>query len=117
MTNTRAVDLDHLPETVTAYLAAHNAHDTTTAASFFTTDATVVDDGRTHKGTEAITRWAEETGNAFTYTAAPVRAETVGADRYTVVQHLEGDFPGGQIDLCHHFTLREGRIAGLVIEP
>ncbi|OOC53956.1 MULTISPECIES: nuclear transport factor 2 family protein [Nocardiopsis] len=117
MTSIRAVDLDRLPGTVMAYLTAHNARDAATAASFFATDATVVDDGRTHKGIGAITRWAKEAGNAFAYTAVPVRAETGGEDRYTVVQHLEGDFPGGEIDLRHHFTLREECIARLVIEP
>jgi hypothetical protein len=33
------------------------------------------------------------------------------------VHHLEGDFPGGVVDLRFRFTLREGRIAELVIKP
>jgi hypothetical protein len=36
---------------------------------------------------------------------------------YVAVHHLEGDFPGGVVDLRFRFTLREGRIAELVIKP
>lgn len=35
---------------------------------------------------------------------------------YVAVQHLEGDFPGGTVDLRYRFTLRDGLIAGLAIE-
>jgi hypothetical protein len=34
-----------------------------------------------------------------------------------VVHHLEGDFPGGVVDLHFRFTLRDALIARLVIEP
>ena len=37
-------------------------------------------------------------------------------DRYDVRHHLEGNFPGGQVDLHFRFTLRDGSIARLVIE-
>ncbi|MFL1376659.1 nuclear transport factor 2 family protein [Nocardiopsis protaetiae] len=117
MTDTRAVDLDGLPETVAAYLAVHNTGDPEREAALFTADATVVDDGGTHVGIDAVTSWIRRAEAAFTYTATPVGAESAGRDRYTVVLHLEGDFPGGEIDLRHHFTLRDGRIADLVIEP
>jgi hypothetical protein len=33
-----------------------------------------------------------------------------------VTHHLEGNFPGGQVDLHFRFTLRDGAIADLVIE-
>ena len=36
---------------------------------------------------------------------------------YDVLQHLEGNFPGGVIDLHYRFTLRGASIAELVIEP
>ncbi|PDP84899.1 DUF4440 domain-containing protein [Glycomyces fuscus] len=117
MTDARTIHLDRLPGVIAAYLAAHSTHDAETEASFFLDDATVVDDGRSYEGIGAITRWIREVGAAFSYTATPVGAESAGEGRCTVVQHLEGDFPGGEIYLRHHFTLREGRIAKLVIEP
>ena len=37
-------------------------------------------------------------------------------EHYTAINHLEGDFPGGVVDLHFRFALRDGRIARLVIE-
>jgi hypothetical protein len=44
-------------------------------------------------------------------------ASKLGADRYDVTHHLEGNFPGGTVDLHFRFTLRNGKITRLVIEP
>ncbi|MFJ9348259.1 hypothetical protein [Streptomyces sp. NPDC101237] len=45
------------------------------------------------------------------------RARTTGPDRFVATQHLQGDFPGGVVDLHHRLTLVDGRVASLVIEP
>jgi hypothetical protein len=34
-----------------------------------------------------------------------------------VTNHLEGDFPGGEVDLRFQFTLEGGLIKNLTIEP
>ncbi|MFK0263624.1 hypothetical protein ACIQU1_20125 [Streptomyces angustmyceticus] len=44
-------------------------------------------------------------------------AQQTDATRYIATQHLEGNFPGGSIDLRYQFTLRDGLIERLVIEP
>jgi hypothetical protein len=44
-------------------------------------------------------------------------ASKLGEERYDVMHHLEGNFPGGTADLHFRFTLRNGRIARLIIEP
>ena len=41
----------------------------------------------------------------------------VDVDHYDVTHHLEGNFPGGQVDLHYRFALSDGVIARLVIEP
>ena len=41
----------------------------------------------------------------------------IGDDRYDVTHHLKGNFPGGTADLHFRFTLRNGKIGRLVIEP
>jgi hypothetical protein len=43
-------------------------------------------------------------------------AAHVGEDGYDVIHHLEGDFPGGVVDLHFRFALRDGTIVRLVIE-
>lgn len=46
-------------------------------------------DGRTYRGPAAIGYRLERTGSRYTHTHHTRRSR----DRYTVVQHLEGDFP------------------------
>jgi hypothetical protein len=112
------VDVADLPEVVRRYLRAHDARDSATAAATFTPEATVTDDGRTHQGSAAIGRWLDRSSSEYTYTTTPVGAERHDPDRYTVVQHLEGDFPGGQVDLRYRFVLdAHGRISQLAIAP
>ncbi|MER7674624.1 nuclear transport factor 2 family protein [Kitasatospora sp. NPDC096128] len=116
--HTGPVDFADLPAAVTGYLRAHDAKDATTAVAAFAPEATVTDDGRTYRGTAAIRAWLEQTGIQYTYTATLVGAERHSPDRYTAVQHLEGDFPGGQVDLRYRFVLDEhGSINRLDIAP
>ncbi|MGW1460682.1 hypothetical protein ACWG43_26440 [Streptomyces albidoflavus] len=51
------------------------------------------------------------------YTTTLVGAEREGDDRCTVHQHLEGDFPGGTVDLHYRFPLDQGLISRLDIAP
>ncbi|MFC9227585.1 nuclear transport factor 2 family protein [Streptomyces decoyicus] len=108
---------DALPEVITRYLTAHRAHDTATATSAFTREATVIDDGNTYEGTEAIEGWLNRSATEFTYTIHLTDAQQTDATRYIATHHLEGNFPGGAIDLRYQFTLRDGLIEHLVIEP
>ena len=64
----RTITPDTLPEVVVRYLKAHAAHDTATAVSVFTGDATVIDDGNMYEGTAAIVGWLDRSATEFTYT-------------------------------------------------
>ncbi|MBK3576346.1 nuclear transport factor 2 family protein [Streptomyces sp. MBT65] len=112
----RTIAPDALPEMVIRYLSAHSARDTATAVSVFTDDATVTDDGTTYEGTAAITDWLDRSATEFTYTTRLTGAQYVDATRCTVTQRLEGDFPGGVVDLHYRFTLRDDLVERLVIE-
>ncbi|MFJ9821339.1 SDR family oxidoreductase [Streptomyces sp. NPDC101151] len=105
-----------LPATITRYLKAHRAHDTATAVTAFTDDATVTDDGRTYQGTSAIERWLSRSASEFTYTIDLTGAQQIDATHYIATHHLEGNFPGGSVDLRYQFTLRDTLIETLVIE-
>lgn len=52
----------------------------------------------------------------YSYTAEFTGASTT-ATGVDVGQHLEGDFPGGVVDLNYRFTLDSAAIRRLVIEP
>ncbi|MBB5083575.1 hypothetical protein [Nonomuraea endophytica] len=77
----------------------------------------VVDEGRTHRGTDEIRAWLGRSVSDYTYTTALTAATQIADVHYDVVQQLEGDFPGGVVDLHYRFTLQTDLIARLIIEP
>ncbi|WP_229074454.1 nuclear transport factor 2 family protein [Actinoplanes sp. DH11] len=115
-TNT-AVSWDDLPAVITTYLPAHEARDIAAALAAFTADAVVTDEGRTYRGHDEIRAWLAATGSEYTYTTAFTGAARTAAAEFDVVQHLEGDFPGGSADLHYRFALAGDAISRLVIEP
>ncbi|MEV4512248.1 nuclear transport factor 2 family protein [Dactylosporangium sp. NPDC049525] len=107
----------HLPPAITTYLTAHNARDVDGAITSYAPDAVVTDDGRSYHGPDEIRAWLAGAASEYTYTTELISATQLDQERYDVVQHLEGDFPGGVVDLHYRFTLRGSAIVRLVIEP
>lgn len=114
---TTPTSTDQLPATVREYLASHAARDVDAALRAFAPDAVVTDEGRTFRGTEQVRDFLGHAGAEFTFTTTLVGAQRVDDRHWVATQHLEGDFPGGVVDLVFRFTLRDGRIAELVIAP
>jgi hypothetical protein len=113
----RTIAPEALPGAITRYLKAHRVHDTATAVTAFTGDATVIDDGKTYEGIGEIERWLGRAATEFTYTTELTGAQQTDATRYVATHHLEGNFPGGTVDLRYRFTLRGDLVERLVIEP
>ena len=112
------IPITDLPTTVQTYLAAHTARDTETALAAFTADAVVIDDGHTHRGTGEVRRWLQESSSEYTFTTELTGAQRGDDRQWVAVSHLEGDFPGGVVDLRYRFTLdADDRIAVLTIAP
>jgi ketosteroid isomerase-like protein len=105
-----------LPETVKTFMTALDAQEFDRALATLTPDAVVTDEGRDHTGTDEIKAWLETAVTEYTYTAEFTGASTTDAG-VDVGQHLEGDFPGGVVDLKYRFTLDGAVISRLVIEP
>jgi ketosteroid isomerase-like protein len=103
------------PDAIADYYAASAAGDLDRLVSCFAPDALVVDEGRSYHGVAEIRAWREALASAFTYTLEITGMEQDDAQTYVVTTHLEGDFPGGVVDLENRFTLDDGRIVGLVI--
>jgi NADPH:quinone reductase-like Zn-dependent oxidoreductase len=113
------VDLsgEPLPTAVGRYFDADRDRDLARALAAFTTTATVHDQGETHVGAGRIEHWLTTTWESFSYTARPT-AVTAAEDGTIGVQvHLEGDFPGCEVDLTYHFRIDDGRIGRLDIAP
>lgn len=111
------VAVSDLPEVITKYLVARGEDDLDATTAVFTTDAAVTDEGHTYHGRGQIRGWLGRSGSEYTYTTEVIAAIKVDDAHFTVVQHLEGDFPGGVVDLQFRFTVRADQIAELVIEP
>ena len=110
-----------LPPVISGYLAASDRGDAEALVRCFAEDAVVVDEGQEWRGTAAIRRWRDTVATAYDYTVQVTGAKAVGevdgVERHDVYLHLEGNFPGGEVDLTDRFALRDGRIARLEIVP
>lgn len=115
---TAPLSVDALPSAVRTFVAAHQAHDRETELSCFAEDATVTDEGHTHTGLAELRAWLGKAESEYAYTTEVTGATSTDETHHDVVHHLEGDFPGGVVDLHFRFVLAaDGRIASLVIEP
>ena len=103
------------PEVIARYLRAADEKDFQALAACFTEDGSVVDEGKTYVGRDAIRGWREGTVAQWTYTTTVTGTEQVAGNRYDVAIHLEGDFPGGEVDLTQAFTVSDGLIGHLVM--
>jgi hypothetical protein len=108
---------DEFPDVITRYLAAHRARKTAAALATFTDDAIVTDDGTTYSGLPAIENWLNRSSTEYDYTVELTSAHSTDATHHTATNRLQGDFPGGIVDLRYQFTLRDDLIERLVIEP
>ena len=110
-----------LPAVISAYLAASERRDVDAIVACFSDDATVLDEGKQRRGLAEIRRWREDVDTTFEYTSTLTRWSAVGvtdgAQRYDVTLHVEGNFPGGEVDLVNSFTISDGHIVDLHIVP
>ena len=109
--------MSELPEVIVRYLDAHRARDTATALTAFSDAAVVVDERQTYNGKAAVEGWLENAGAPYTFTIELGAVDRIDDSHYIVTNHLEGNFPGGQVDLRYQFTLEGDLIESLTIEP
>src|SRR6201981_954310 len=115
MTQAAASAAGSLPPVISEYLAASDRAAAEAIVRCFAEDAVVVDEGREWRGTAAVRRWRATVATAYQYTVQVTGAEALGeadgAEHHHVHVRLEGNFPGGQVDLTDRFAVRDGRIA------
>jgi ketosteroid isomerase-like protein len=103
------------PDVISRYYDAAAAGELDALIACFQIDAHVLDEGQHFHGVEAIRGWREGLASRFTYTTTITGTEQTSPDRYVVSTHLEGDFPGGVVDLEQAFTVSDDLIAELLI--
>jgi hypothetical protein len=104
-----------LPAPIAAYFAADMRNGEATER-YFTKEAVVTDEGRTHSGHAAIAAWKLDASTKYSYTSEPVGLEETSSG-YVVTSRVTGNFPGSPVDLRYAFRLERGKIAFLEIAP
>lgn len=103
-----------LPDAIEAYFSADKTGNAQAVAEVFTQNATVIDEGNTYTGRDAIRQWMANASTQYTYTVEPFGIAEDG--QCTIVtSHLVGNFPGSPVDLRYVFVLRGTKIAKLEI--
>ena len=109
--------MSQIPDVVAQYQDAHDRGDVDNALAAFTPDATVKDDGHEYHGSDEIRDWLARASTEFTYTRTLTGADAIDASSWLVTNHLEGNFPGGVVDLRYRFVLTGDLISELEIAP
>ena len=103
-----------LPRPVAEYFSATSAHDVAAMSAPFAKDAVVKDEGREHRGLEAIREWMRETIRKYDFRVEPI--DVSEADGGAVVTgRVSGDFPGSPITLRYRFAFDGQRISRMEI--
>ena len=105
------------PAVITRYFAAQGVRNFDTLVTLFADDAIVIDEGKTRRGTKEIRAWRENVASLYEYTTDLVGVEAADEGEYVARVHLEGNFPGGTVDLHYRFTVDGDSIRRLEIAP
>ena len=97
--------MTQMPDAVARYQEAHDRRDVETALAAFTPNATVKDDGHEYRGRDEIRDWLSRASTQFTYTRTLTSANALDANTWLATNRLEGDFPGGVVDLRYRSDL------------
>jgi hypothetical protein len=104
---------DELPAAVHGFVDGWQGREPDKVVALFADDAVVRDEGKTHRGVDEIRGWVDGSINLFTTTLTFLGAREVDG-MVGSSYRLEGDFPGGVVELEYQFTLDDdGKIAQL----
>ena len=103
-----------LPPTIAAFFRAHNTGQTDDFNNLFTDDALVNDEEQDYRGA-AIKGWIDGAIAKYKPIAEPTDIVQVGNGTIVTAQ-VSGTFPGSPAQLRYNFTLKNGKIAELVIK-
>ena len=104
-----------VPAVITRYFAAQSARDFDTLVTLFADDGVVIDEGQTRRGRNEIRAWRENVASVYEYTTDVLELTATGNGQYAARVHLEGNFPGGTVDLRYRFTINDDTISRLEI--
>ena len=104
-----------LPPVIEAFFQSTNTREFVDFLSLFTDDAHVNDEANDYYGAQ-IADWIEG-ATADAKPTADVTDITRDGDTFAVTAQVSGHFPGSPVQLRYYFTLKESKIATLLIKP
>lgn len=104
----------YLASPIRTYFNARAPQDGDALAAAFTADAIVHDEGRSHRGPQAIRDWWLAAKAKYRHHAEPMEVAEAGG-KIVVKAKVTGDFPGSPAVLSFAFGLDGGRICDLSI--
>lgn len=104
------------PDVIRRYFDAQTGRDFDSLLKLFSDDAVVIDEGKTWTGAAGIRSWRENAASVYEYTTEVVDIRQVDKGQFAAQVHLEGNFPGGTVDLAYRFTLNGQQIRCLEID-
>ncbi len=102
-----------LPPAIAAFFHATNTREYADFLSLFTADAHVNDEANDYRGAE-IAAWIDR-ATADTKPVTNVTAITCDGVQSMVTADVSGNFPGSPVQLRYNFTLKDDKIATLLI--
>ncbi|MEP7089202.1 MAG: nuclear transport factor 2 family protein [Nocardioidaceae bacterium] len=99
------------------YFEADRRQDVDAVVGLFTPAGVVIDDGTTHRGRPAIRDWRDRATSAYEYTTTQIERLPAGDSGTVVTARLDGNFPGGTVDLRYVFDVADALITKLTIAP
>lgn len=103
------------PTAIERYFESDSRRDIEAILALFTSDATVIDDGRAWRGPAEIRAWQLGPASQYKYTVTLLGIEAAGGETSVAACRLEGNFPGGSAELRFRFTLAQDLIQRLEI--
>ena len=103
-----------LPPALAAFFHATNTRDFSDFLSLFTPDAHVNDEASDHYGPEIAT-WIDRATADAKPTVAVTDFSHEG-DQFVITATVSGNFPGSPLPLHYHATLKDNKIATLLIK-
>ncbi|MEW5420821.1 nuclear transport factor 2 family protein [Amorphus sp. 3PC139-8] len=104
----------NLPQPIETYFNADSRNDADAMLQAFGTDAVVRDEGKTHRGCQAIEAWWRAAKAQYQHVAEPLEC-TKEREEYRVRARVTGNFPGSPAVLTFAFRLEHNWIARLEI--
>lgn len=103
------------PPVIAAFFQSTNTREFADFLSLFTDDAHVNDEANDYYGAQ-IADWIDR-ATADAKPTADVTDITHDSDQFVVTAQVSGNFPGSPVQLRYYFTLKDSKIARLLITP